>query len=159
MEGVADRSRAFYAAQGLISDEVDAANELKARGQSWSDRLNDAPLRPSHQLFRLWRLKWASQARGLLQSLLFACILAGCDLKEDLGKSLEACTACPSGMNPLLLATGLIALLRQESIAESFIFTVLALSCSPSHKAFRAAGRPPPHYGGHLKFPVPEPFG
>lgn len=154
LDGVADRSRSFYEAKELIPDEIDAQSSGNCKGQSWSDRLNDRPLRPSHQLFRLWRQKWLSQARGSLQSLLFACILGGCNLKVELGQSMATYTDCPTNLNPLLLATGLIALLREESVAENFNFAVHLMSCALSHKTFRAAGRPPPHYGGHLDFPL-----
>lgn len=150
--GVGDRSQKFYVSQGLFSDEVNDNYKPGARGMAWSDRLNDRPLRPAHQLFRAWRRKWAAAAVARLRELLLACILVGCDLKSQLGKSLEQFADCSPSARSLLLSVGLIALLREETVIEAWPWATLLLGHTSSHKSFRAAGRPPPQYGGHLKF-------
>ena len=152
-EGQAERSREFYVSQALLPDDsVLRASRSGQKGRSWSDRLNDSPLRPSHQLFRQWRLKWVESSVGVLRELLVACLLVGCDLKVQLGRSLQHFEQCPLAARSLLISVGLTALLRQESVAEAFPLTVLLLGHAPSHKTFRAVGRPPPHYGGQLEF-------
>ncbi|MCW5796819.1 MAG: hypothetical protein KIS97_20990 [Nitrospira sp.] len=152
VNGVGNRNREFYVSQGLFSDEVNDNYKPGARGLSWSDRLSDQPLRPAHQLFAAWRRKWATSAVARLRELLLACMLVGCDLKSQLGKSLEHFADCSPSARSLLLSVGLIALLREETVTEAWPWAILMLGHAPSHKSFRAAGRPPPQYGGHLKF-------
>jgi hypothetical protein len=146
LRGVADRDRQFYEERGLIPDEPDFQNV------SWSDRLNDKPLRPSHRLFARWRGKWAMCSRPWLFALLSACIYVGCDLRTQLGQSLEAMTRCPELMSPLALAAGLMGLLRDESAWTALPAVIRLTACRPSHKPARAGGRPPPQYGGALEF-------
>lgn len=156
LEGQPDRSREFYEEHGLIPDEPDDEPQHEAgKGTSWSDRLNDKPLRPSHRLFAHWRGKWPLRARAIwLVRLFLACLHAGCDLKAQLGASLENLVACPEPMRALPMAMGLVALLQEESdVWASLPTAVFLLACSPSHKIARAAGRPPPQYGGALEFP------
>jgi len=150
--GISGRSQEFYVSRGLVPDGGDDHEQKAGRGTSWSDRLTDSPLQPSHHLFRQWRRKWAASAGRCLGGLLKACILIGGDLKSKLGLSLEKFSQCSPSVRSLLLSAGLIALLREESVLEAWPMTVLLLGHSPSHKSFRAAGRSPPQYGGHLKF-------
>lgn len=154
LEGQPDRSQAFYEEHGLIPDEAPFEEFQPAlKAVSWSDRLNDKPLCPSHQLFRHWRRKWPLRAQAWLQRLLLACIFSGCDLKARLGESLQGFAACPESMRALPLAAGLVGLLQEKPAWASFSTTVFLLGCASSHKIFRAAGRPPPHYGGDLELP------
>lgn len=154
LAGLPDHSYVFYEEQGLLLGELPAEERASpTRAMSWSDRLNAEPLRPSPQLFRHWRLKWPSRAQAWLLRLLLACIHACCDLKVQLGESLKDCIDCPEGMWPLLLATGMVALLQEESAETALPATVFLLGCSASHKISRVSGRPPPHYRGDLEFP------
>lgn len=145
LEGQSDRSREFYEQQGLIPDDNVSS--------SWSDQLNEAPPRPSRQLFRHWRLKWRSQAHVWLQSLVFANIYAGCDLKSAFALRLQNFKQMPALLNALALAIGLIAMLQSRTVKEALPGAVFLLSCSPSHKVFLAGGRPPPQYCGAMEFP------
>lgn len=151
LEGKADRCKEFYEQHGLIPDE---ANEEPL--VSWSDQLNSEPLRPSHQLFRHWRRKWASQAQAWLHCLLLACLYAGCDLRQHLARQLEDFCLVPPSLNALALAVGLKSLIQEDSAWNSFTDTVFLLSFTPAHKILRADGRPPPQYGGarELKRPL-----
>lgn len=151
LAGDADRSQSFYQRHQLIPDE-DPQPPHSLKAISWSDRLNDKALRPSHQLFRHWRRKWSRCSRAWLHRLLLACIFAGCDLKVRLGELLEVYVDCPDPMRSVPLALGLVSLLQGQPVASSLATTVLLLGCSSSHKICRAAGRPPPHYGGDLEF-------
>jgi len=157
LAGQPDRSRDFYEEHELIPDERDE-QELQSeagKGTSWSDCLNDKPLRPSHRLFAHWRRKWPLRAQAIwLFCLYLACLHDGCDLRTKLGLSLEKLVACAEPMRALPIAMGLVALLQEEpDVWASFPSTVILLACSPSHKIARAAGRPPPQYGGALEFP------
>lgn len=142
------RSRQFYADRNLVPDDIEFQDV------SWSDRLNQQPLRPAHQLFARWSRKWRRGAQEWLQVLLFACIFAGCDLKKLLADDPAGLMRCPADLRPIALAAGLIALLRQQPLSSTFPSAMLVLSCAPSHKRFRVAGRPPPQYGGELEFMV-----
>lgn len=154
LAGQPDHSRDFYDEKGLLSGELPAEDPVPSKAMSWSDRLYAEPLRPSPQLFRHWRQKWPFRAKAWLLSLLLACIHARCDLKKQLGESLTAFTDCPESLRPLLLATGLVALLQEESAERALPAAVFLLGCSSSHKIVRAVGRPPPHYGGDLELPL-----
>ena len=150
-QGRSDRSREFYESQGLIPDDFVDKSGLK--GASWSDQLEDYSLRPSPQLFRLWRQKWSAQSQLWLQFLLFACILAGCDIKTSLGFRLDKFGDCSMAMRPLVICAGLVSLIREESVDTALRTAVQMLSFSPSHKTCRAPGRAPPQYGGDLDYP------
>lgn len=150
LRGVPDRDQTFYAEWDLIPDEP----ELQF--SSWTDRLNDKPLRPSHRLFASWRAKWSQRPREWLLSLLLACIHAGCDLRDQFGESLVDLVRCPESMRPLAMAAGFIGLLRGQTIWACLPDAVRVAACCSSHKNARAAGRPPPQYGGALEFyPTP----
>ncbi len=152
--GQSDHSRDFYEEQGLLSGELPTEGRLApTRAMSWSDQVCSEPPRPSPQIFRHWRLKWPSRAQVWLPKLLLACIHASCDLKMRLGESLTGYINCPESMWPLVLATGLAALLQEESAEAALPAAVFLLGCSTSHKISRVSGRPPPHYGGDLEFP------
>lgn len=146
LRGVPDRDRQFYRERDLIPDEPEFENV------SWSDRLNDKPLRPSHRLFANWRKKWGLRSRPWLVALLSACIYLGCDLRTQLGESLETMTRCPESMRPLAIAVGLLGLLREASAWSVLPAAIQLTACRPSHKLARAGGRPPPQYGGALEF-------
>lgn len=146
LRGVPDRDQQFYRERGLIPDEPEFENV------SWSDRLNDKPLRPSHRLFAGWRRKWGLLSRPWLVALLSACIYMGCDLRTQLGHSLQAMTRCPESLRSLALAAGLLGLLRDESAWSALPAAIRLTACRPSHKRARAGGRPPPQYGGALEF-------
>jgi hypothetical protein len=107
---------------------------------------------PSYQLFQLWRQKFARSAHLLLPGLLMACILAGCDLRKRLGESLSSFNACPTDLRPLLLAAGLVGLLREQAVSDCLAPTLRLLcgTTSRSHKPSAAAARPPPNVGQTL---------
>lgn len=153
LEGEPDRSQRFYDRQNLIPDEPDQSKEEQTgRGTSWSDRLNARPLRPSHRLFSHWRSKWAIRGQSWLPWLLLASLLSRCDLKMRFAESLTCFENCPAQLRPLAIAVGLVALHRRETVWTSLTRTVFLVGCRPSHKIARAAGRPPPQYGGDLEF-------
>lgn len=153
LEGEPDRSQRFYDQQNLIPDELEQQpNETMGKGASWSDRLNARPLRPSHRLFSHWRSKWAVRGQFWLPWLLLASLLARCDLKTRFTESLTCFENCPLQLRPLAIAVGLVALHRRESVWTSLARTIFLVGCRPSHKIARAAGRPPPQYGGDLEF-------
>ena len=54
-------------------------------------------------------------------------------------------------MRALPVTVGLVSLLQAPNGANAFPETVRLIGFSVSHKIFRVAGRPPPHYGGALK--------
>lgn len=152
LQGESDRSQRFYDRQNLIPDEPEQqTEEATGRGTSWSDRLNARPLRPSHRLFSYWRSKWATRGQSWLPWLLLASLLSKCDLKSRFAESLTCFGNCPPELRPLAIASGLVALHRREPVWTSLTRTIFLVSCRPSHKIARAAGRPPPQYGGDLE--------
>lgn len=157
LEGVADRSRAFYKDHQLLPDDL-LAEEAQPPTLSWSDQLNDEPLRPSHQLFASWRRKWPRRAQVWLHLLLLACIHIGADLSSAFAQKLQNLAECPLPMRSFAHAVGLISLLRDESAKSAFAPTIVLLACRPAHKNFRAVGRPPPYLWGALEFNPPGPF-
>jgi hypothetical protein len=150
LDGQPHASRHFYEQHQPVPD---ASIDEDLRGQSWSDRMSENPPCPSPQLFRRWSLKWPSRAQEWLDSLLLGCLNSGCDLKGKLAQRLAGFLLCPEAMRALPLAAGMVCLLLPEE-ADWFQAAVRLLAFSPSHKNFRAAGRPPPHYGGALKLTV-----
>jgi hypothetical protein len=154
LAGQPDKSREFYEIHELLPDEPEIPSGLKAT--SWSDRLNDEPPRPSPQLFSHWRRKWSAQATAWLRQLLLACLLVGADLKGKLADRLLEFYGCPKSMRAVPFAIGLVSLLHGSDAALPISRTVFLLGCRPSHKICRAAGRPPPQYGGDLELGSPQ---
>lgn len=152
LDGIPLRSRDFYVDKGLLPEDEESDAE------SWSDRLESEPLTPSHQLFQAWRVKFARRSDVWIKLLLVACIVAGCDLRSRLGKSLANFQRTPVDLHGFLLAAGLVGLLQGASVRGSLGQTLWILSGSntTSHKILRALGRPPPQYGGDLELPRPQ---
>jgi len=151
IDGISLRSFSFYEEAGLVPF---GCKERHQEGISWSDLLEAEPLNPSYQLFHQWQKRFSERAQSWLRCLLVACVLAGCDLHVCLGESLESFGKCPKGLHPLLLATGLVGLLQERPVRLCLGETVRLLCGSQigTHKPLRAAGRPPPQYGGDLDF-------
>ena len=58
-------------------------------------------------------------------------------------------------LRPLAFASGLVKLLEPPE-ADRLATAVRMVAFSSSHKIFRVAGRPPPHYGGALRLNAPR---
>jgi hypothetical protein len=146
IDGVSLRSRDFYEDHGLIPPNDEAL--------PWSDLLDLEPLNPSYQLFHQWRRRFSRPARVWLRALLVACVLSGCDLRSRLGESLEAFGNCPKDLHSLLLAAGLIGLLREQPVRASLRETLILVygAASGSHKPLQASEHLLIQYGESLNF-------
>ena len=151
IDGASLRSESFYEEAGLIPAGYTEGQE---QGTSWSDLLESEPLTPSYQLFHQWEKRLSRRAQLWLRWLAVACVLAGCDLRARLGENLESFGKCPKNLRPLLLAVGLVSLLQNRPVRVCLGETLRLLcgSLIGTHKPLRAAGRPPPQYGGDLDF-------